>query len=71
MKLLDLYCKAGGAAAGYARAGFTVTGVDIAPQPRYPFEFVQANALELSVEFLRQFDVIHASPRLQALAVAA
>ena len=45
MKLLDLYCKAGGASVGYARAGFEVTGIDIKNQKRYPFTFIKAGEL--------------------------
>jgi DNA (cytosine-5)-methyltransferase 1 len=58
-RLLDLFCGAGGAAMGYARAGFDVIGVDIASQPRYPFEFVQRDAMTYPLD---GFDAIHASP---------
>ena len=45
-KILDLFCKAGGAAEGYHRAGFEVVGVDIMPQPNYPYEFVCMDAIK-------------------------
>ncbi len=64
-RLLDLFCKAGGAGMGYHRAGYEVTGVDIEPQKNYPFEFVQADALEYLRDHWLEFDVIHASPPCQ------
>ncbi len=62
-RLLDLFCGAGGCSFGYAQAGFEVVGVDIMPQPHYPYEFHQADAMMYP---LAGFDVIHASPVCKA-----
>lgn len=78
-RLLDLFCCAGGAGKGYELAGFDVIGIDIEPQPNYPFKFHQSDA----VEFLRNavlapkmferlhIDAIHASPPCQRYSAAA
>ena len=67
MKLLDLFCGAGGASAGYAAAGFEVHGVDLKHGKRYPYTYVRADVLDVlrDKKYLDQFDVIHASPPCQ------
>jgi DNA (cytosine-5)-methyltransferase 1 len=81
--LLDLFCGAGGAGKGYADAGFEVVGIDLLPQPRYPLEFHQGNALLVAQALAKhgylvltgrrlktEFDAIHASPPCQAYSTA-
>jgi DNA (cytosine-5)-methyltransferase 1 len=70
-RLLDLFCGAGGCAVGYHRAGFDVVGVDVSPQKRYPFTFIQADALEYLASHGREYDAIHASPPCQRYSFAA
>lgn len=55
---------------GYSRAGFTeIVGVDITPQPRYPFTFVLGDALAYVAAHGRDFDAIHASPPCQGYSI--
>lgn len=65
MKLLDLFCCAGGAGEGYRLAGFDVTGVDIKPQPKNPHRFFLADALEFLEWHGHEYDAVHASPPCQ------
>ena len=69
-RILDLFCGAGGAGVGYARAGFEVFGVDIAPQDHYPFDMDVGDVFEWIDEYRaggngQDFDIIHASPPCQ------
>lgn len=67
MRLLDLFCGEGGAAAGYARAGFDVVGVDLNPRAgkRYPFEFEAMDWWPALIKHSETVDAIHASPPCQ------
>lgn len=72
-RLLDLFCGAGGAAMGYYRAGFDIIGVDIDPQPNYPFPFDRRDAMELlalDLRWLDHFALVHASPPCQRYSVS-
>jgi len=71
--LLDLFCGAGGAAMGYHRAGFDVVGVDIAPQPRYPFLCIETDVMALDIAELAEVagaTALHASPPCQKYTLA-
>jgi len=84
-RILDTFCKAGGAGMGYYQAGFEVVGVDIEPQKNYPFPFILGDAIDIlrrmldGEKFLASdgiwygiddFDAIHASPPCQAYSLA-
>ena len=67
MRILDLFCGAGGAAMGYHRVfpDAVIVGVDINPQPRYPFMFEQGDVMDLTSAYINGFDFVHASPPCQ------
>lgn len=62
---LDLFCGVGGAGIGYQQAGFTVTGIDLEPQPHNPQPVIQAEALTYLYHHGAEYDFIHASPPCQ------
>jgi DNA (cytosine-5)-methyltransferase 1 len=71
IKLLDLCCKAGGASMGYYQGAkdlgmeIQIVGIDIEPQPNYPFNFIEADAVEYLERFHKNYTHIHASPPCQ------
>ena len=70
IKVLDIFCGAGGCSTGFHLAGFEVTGVDNAEQPNYPFTFVKSDFRDLSDNFINQYDLIHCSPCCQGFSSA-
>jgi DNA (cytosine-5)-methyltransferase 1 len=64
-RLLELCCNIGGSGEGFRRAGFKVTGVDIVHKERYPFEFIQADAIEYAKAHAHEYDAVSAAPPCQ------
>ena len=69
MRLLDIFCGAGGASKGYEMAGFDVTGIDLKSGKRYPFTYIKKDFKTLTVEDLQDYDLIHASPPCQTFSI--
>jgi len=69
VKLLDIFCGAGGASTGYYQAGFDVEGIDIKHGKRYPFTYHRLDFNTLDVDMLRGYDFIHASPPCQTFSI--
>ncbi len=65
LTVLDAFCCQGGASMGYHLAGYRVLGIDNAQQPRYPFEFVQGDAVEFIARHGYRFDLVAGSPPCQ------
>ena len=72
MRILDLFCNAGGAGMGYHRAGFEVFGVDLHRQRNYPFAFHQGDAIEVLRVLLsgEQIAFRHPDGRVEMLGLA-
>jgi len=72
IKVLDLFCGAGGAAVGISQAADTVMidGIDINPQPEYPFVFTQADIADVEVQLIQEYDFVWASPPCQRYSIA-
>lgn len=64
-RILVTYCGQGGSAKGYADAGFEIVGVDLVPQPLFPFEFHQGDAIEFIQAHGHEFDAIDGGPPCQ------
>ena len=69
LKVLDLYCGAGGASMGYHLAGFKITGIDVKHGKRYPFTYQRKSVMDLSPSDLEPYDFIHASPPCQTFSI--
>ncbi|KPL29087.1 hypothetical protein JI76_28620 [Streptomyces anulatus] len=65
LTVLDTFCCGGGMGMGYYLAGYDVVGVDINPQPNYPFTFIQGDAIEYIREHGHRYDLGHGSPPCQ------
>lgn len=63
--LYDLFCGAGGASAGYSRAGFQVRGFDRVHSKRYPFDFTHYDFNDFDPADFADADAFHASPPCQ------
>jgi DNA (cytosine-5)-methyltransferase 1 len=76
MRILDLFCGAGGASTGYYLAGIAhnltkveITGIDIKHGKRYPFNYVRKDVTTLVASDLQEYDFIHASPPCQTFSI--
>lgn len=64
--VVDLCCGAGGTSMGLWQAGFEVVGIDKEPQPNYPFQFIQADALDIDPLWLAEVaDAVSLAPPCQ------